>query len=246
VAFQRKKPAAIGTKAPFPGFIDPALEPVGLCSLLNERRGRIVQDLLWAKARRSKAVEVGVAEPSGGAARDQDHSERAAFDVVAGRAVRSLAYGLAPPRHRRLPRSRSCRGLTYARPPRQVGHDPARGVLIDSFSRAPTEKQILILLAGLYAQRRLAPHSVWRSRNQSHPNSGYDFDTVALLIHDEHGSGRVADLYSRYAFAKAEQLVEDWWQHIEAVAKALLERGTLTGAEVHQAMFDATKTRQSR
>jgi bifunctional non-homologous end joining protein LigD len=25
LAFQRKKPAAIGTKAPFPGFIDPAL-----------------------------------------------------------------------------------------------------------------------------------------------------------------------------------------------------------------------------
>ena len=119
-------------------------------------------------------------------------------------------------------------------------------VLIDRFSRAPTEKQILILLAGLYAQRRFAPHSAWRSRNQSHPNSGYDFDTVALLIHDEHGSGRVADLYSRYAFAKAEQLVEGWWQHIEAVAKALLERGTLTETEMCQAMFDATKTRQSR
>ena len=119
-------------------------------------------------------------------------------------------------------------------------------VLIDRFSRAPTEKQILILLAGLYAQRRFAPHSAWRSRNQSHPNSGYDFDTVALLIHDEHGSGRVADLYSRYAFAKAEQLVEGWWQHIEAVAKALPERGTLTETEMCQAMFDATKTRQSR
>ena len=89
-------------------------------------------------------------------------------------------------------------------------------VLIDRFSSAPTEKQILILLAGLYAQRRFAPHSAWRSRNQSHPNSGYDFDTVALLIHDEHGSDRVADLYSRYAFAKAEQLVEGCWQHIEA------------------------------
>ena len=119
-------------------------------------------------------------------------------------------------------------------------------VLIDRFGDAPTEKQILILLAGLFAQRRFSPHSAWRSRKQSHPNSGYDFNTVALLIHDEHGSGRVADLYSSYAFAKAEQLVEGWWQHIEAVAKALLERGTLTGAEVNQAMFDATKTRQSR
>ena len=119
-------------------------------------------------------------------------------------------------------------------------------VLIDSFSRAPTEKQIPILLAGLYAQRRFAPHSAWRSRNHAHPNSGYDFDTVALLIQDAHGSGRVADLYSRYAFAKAEQLVEGWWQHIEAVAKALLERGTLTGPEVCHAMFDATKTKPSR
>lgn len=119
-------------------------------------------------------------------------------------------------------------------------------VLIDSFSGAATEKQILTLLAGIYAQRRFAPHSAWRSRNQSHPNSGYDFDNVALLIHDQHGSGRVADLYSRYAFAKAEQLVDDWWQHIEAVARALLERGTLTGAEMYQVMFAAEKTRPSR
>jgi len=126
------------------------------------------------------------------------------------------------------------------------GSSYSGSVLIDRFSKAPTEKQILILLAGVYAQRRFAPHSAWRSRNQSHPNSGYDFDTVALLIHDEHGSGRVADLYSSYAFAKAEQLVEGWWQHIEAVAKALLERGTLTGAEMYQVMFDAAKTRPSR
>ena len=119
-------------------------------------------------------------------------------------------------------------------------------VLIDSFSGAPTEKQILILLAGIYAQRHFAPHSSWRSRSQSHPNSGYDFDKVALLIHDQHGNGRVADLYSRYAFAKAEQLVEGSWQHIEVVARALLERGTLTGAEMYQVMFDAEKTRPSR
>src|SRR6476646_9299762 len=80
-------------------------------------------------------------------------------------------------------------------------------VLIDRFSSAPTEKQILILLAGLYAQRRFAPHSAWRSRNQSHPNSGYDFDTVALLIHDEHGSGGVADLYSREARAPSRRTI---------------------------------------
>jgi hypothetical protein len=156
--------------------------------------------------------------------------------VVAGRAVRSLAHGLAPPRHRRSPRSRSCRGRTYAglrvksvtiRP----GHSHSGLARIDRLGRTTAEKQILITLAGPYAQRRFAPHSGWRSRNQSHLNSGYDFDSVAVLIDNEHGNGRVADLYSRYVNAKAEQLVEVCWQQIETVANALLERGTLIGAE---------------
>ena len=119
--------------------------------------------------------------------------------MVAGRAVRSLAHGLAPPRHRRSPRSRSCRGRTYAglrvksvtiRP----GHSHSGLARIDRLGRTTAEKQILITLAGPYAQRRFAPHSGWRSRNQSHLNSGYDFDSVAVLIDNEHGNGRVADL----------------------------------------------------
>ena len=114
-------------------------------------------------------------------------------------------------------------------------------VLFDGLGRRTTEKKILITLAGPHAQRRFAPNSAWRSGNKAHLNSGYDFDNVALLIHDEHGNGKVADLYWRYVMAKAEQLVEGWWPHIEAVASALLKRETLTGAEMWQAMCERGK-----
>ena len=90
-------------------------------------------------------------------------------------------------------------------PPRQVGHDLARAQPFRPrrrcLGRTTAEKQIRYV-GRTVAQRRFAPHSGWRSRNQSHLNSGYDFDSVAVLIDNEHGNGRVADLYSRYVNAK--------------------------------------------
>jgi hypothetical protein len=131
---------------------------------------------------------------------------------------------------------------------RSVTIRPASGhsglTRIAGFGRTTTEKKILITLAGPYTRRRFVPRSAWRSRNQSHLADGYDFDKVALLLDDAHGNGKVADLYSRYVMAKAEQLVDDGWQHIEAVAKALLERETLTVAEMRQVISDEVKARR--
>jgi hypothetical protein len=107
------------------------------------------------------------------------------------------------------------------------------------------DKQVLITLAGPYAQRCFAPHSRWRSSSTSGItlNSGWDFDTVTALIYDEHGNGDAAKFYRRYAEAKAKQLVDGWWRHIETAAEALLERETLTGAELSRVILTDIRNR---
>jgi Peptidase M50B-like len=92
------------------------------------------------------------------------------------------------------------------------------------------ERAVLTTLAGPYAQKRYAPRSHWRSRNHAgHRSSGRDFDYVIDLIFDLYGTGKVADRYSRFTEARAEALVDQHWSRIEAVAKALLEHGEITG-----------------
>ena len=97
----------------------------------------------------------------------------------------------------------------------------------------PDERAILITLAGPYAQRRFAPRSRWRSRNHLGwlPRAAHsrDFDIVTHLIHEMHGTGKVADAYWRYVEARAEELLQQHWTQIEHVARELLQHGTLTG-----------------
>jgi hypothetical protein len=91
------------------------------------------------------------------------------------------------------------------------------------------ERAILTNLAGPYAQKRHAPGSHWRSRSHTGFRSNSDFDIVVDLIFDMHGKGKVADCYWKYVEAYAEQLVEDHWPEIDAVAKALLQHGVIEG-----------------
>jgi hypothetical protein len=91
------------------------------------------------------------------------------------------------------------------------------------------ERAILVNLAGPYAQKHYAPRSRWRSRSHTGFNSGYDFDNVTNLIFHMHGTGKVAETYWRYMEAKAQALIEEHWQRIEAVAKVLLDRGVISG-----------------
>jgi hypothetical protein len=89
------------------------------------------------------------------------------------------------------------------------------------------EHQILVALAGPYSYRRFASRSRWRSHARL--ASGYDFDSITTVIYKLHGRGKVADKYRAYMEARAEALVDRYGRHIENVAKALLEHGTITG-----------------
>jgi hypothetical protein len=91
------------------------------------------------------------------------------------------------------------------------------------------EFQILVALAGPYSYRRFAPRSRWRRHsNHARVASGDDFDSITNVIYKLHGRGKVADKYRAYMEARAEALVDRYWRHIENVANALLEHGTIT------------------
>jgi hypothetical protein len=91
------------------------------------------------------------------------------------------------------------------------------------------EHQILVTLAGPYSHRRFAPRSRWRSHSHVRFVRGCDFESITTLIYELHCRGKVADKYRAYMEARAEVLVDRYWRHIENVAKALLEHGTITG-----------------
>jgi hypothetical protein len=102
------------------------------------------------------------------------------------------------------------------------------GVTLVKWSVRGERRIELSALADPYAQRRFAPRSRWRLR--SHPRSGYDFDNVRNLIHNDLlYNGKVAETYQTFMEARTEALVDQYWLRIESVAKALLERGVITG-----------------
>ena len=45
--------------------------------------------------------------------------------------------------------------------------------------------------------------------------------------------------YTEWMWARTEELVEEWWPQIEAVAVALLELRTMRGREIREAMASA-------
>jgi hypothetical protein len=103
---------------------------------------------------------------------------------------------------------------------------------------------IIITLAGPLAQKRHNPRSHWRfgatgSRAGEHVSHGSDYQQVSDLIFRVYeGADKVADAYWRYMEARAEALVERLWPRIERLARVLLERETLTGREIREAITD--------
>ena len=92
-------------------------------------------------------------------------------------------------------------------------------------------REILIALAGPYAQRRYAPRSDWRQKRYSHSFGGEtDFsivkDGVNRLYNDD---PKVTPSYLRFVQARTEQLVEQHWREIECVATYLLQHGSFKG-----------------
>jgi hypothetical protein len=107
--------------------------------------------------------------------------------------------------------------------------------------RLRTERALLITLAGPYAQKRFAPRSNWFHRNRTGSLAGdADFDKAHNIVGRLFGDGTdVARKYLAYIKARAARLVDYWWFDIEAIATALIERGTLTGAQIWEVIREA-------
>jgi hypothetical protein len=75
------------------------------------------------------------------------------------------------------------------------------------------------ILAGPYTQKHFAPFSGWRSRNRIGWQSGYDLDNIDEAIADMHDTDKVRKAYLRYLEARAEALVDENWDWIDAVAR---------------------------
>jgi hypothetical protein len=86
--------------------------------------------------------------------------------------------------------------------------------------------RIVCALAGRQAQRRVAPQSV-----KSRDANGDEAIASELLLR-LHGEERERNCAFKYLEARARNLVNDHWRMVEDLAKALLERQSLTGKEV--------------
>lgn len=123
--------------------------------------------------------------------------------------------------------------------------DAAGGVLVnrahhdalrnedDLEKQVPFERAIMAAMAGEIAQRKFAPGSVddVHAATDRHVVNEYldELDTPTQ---------EVREAYLRVLQLRTAALLERHWQHVERLAKALLERGTLTEAEAREAMAD--------
>jgi ATP-dependent Zn protease len=99
--------------------------------------------------------------------------------------------------------------------------------------RIDDESQLVNTLAGPFAQKRFAPRSDWRTGNR-------DFVKVKNEVSRTRGKDTVARKYLAYVEARAAQVVDDLWADITVLAKALLERETLTGREIRAVIRKAS------
>jgi hypothetical protein len=108
--------------------------------------------------------------------------------------------------------------------------DPLRGIRLDldnsDRAHARAEKLIMICQAGPIAQRRGAPRS-WRYYH----GSG-DRRIAADLAIRLQSSAEIATAYIRYLDLRTKGLVHTHWWAVDLIARALLERDTLTGEEI--------------
>jgi hypothetical protein len=96
-------------------------------------------------------------------------------------------------------------------------------------SNRTKERAILILMAGSYAQRRYAPHSSWCK------GGGTDIEMAAALVRQMRCRGKAVEIYVQNMAERAQQLVEQHWDAIERLARALSrEVGTteMSGAQM--------------
>jgi hypothetical protein len=124
-------------------------------------------------------------------------------------------------------------GLTKsARFPRSMQPDAEMTVNV----RHRLECEVRILLAGATAQRRIAP----RSMRHLHHQTDYENAVSCIDYLCSSGSDRELRAYIKLLQIQIEDLVELHWPEVQTVAKALIERRTLSGPAMREVMREAS------
>jgi hypothetical protein len=152
----------------------------------------------------------------------------------AGHAVAAMAYGKGIRRQGAtiIPNLRGAAGSVYMT--MHIPGDPS----VDSLTRRMRlriEEDVMVMLAGGIAQRCFRPSSVRNHHGRSDRDAAYD-----LLMHTV-ADERELQAYWRLLIVRTENFVRlpVRWRQIEAAAKALMEKKTLTSAELRQVYTDA-------
>lgn len=114
---------------------------------------------------------------------------------------------------------------------------PTHELNADTFSlhrQNLVEKKVRSYLAGRFAQRRFSPRS-WRSRH----DSGDRQKAMEILLRATGGSERTATAWMRLLAIQTEDLIEDAWAGVEAVASALATSRVLPAAEARTLCWTA-------
>jgi hypothetical protein len=108
---------------------------------------------------------------------------------------------------------------------------------VDTFSlhrQNLLEKKVRSFLAGRFAQRRFSPRS-WRN----HHDSGDQQKAMEMLLRASGGSERAANAWIRLLMIQTEDLIEDSWAGVEAVASALTTHRVLPANEARTLCWQA-------
>jgi hypothetical protein len=111
---------------------------------------------------------------------------------------------------------------------------------LDTSPRAQvnTQKKIMALLAGPIAQR------TYRKSSFRNYHAGSDWRTAVDLAITVNGSGEIATAWLKWLELRTRGSVKFLWPRIAAVADALMEKQTLSGAEVDAICLNARRTQR--
>ncbi len=155
-------------------------------------------------------------------------SKQCEIDVAyheAGHAVAAFFLGLSLGRHGvTIGASKETDNLGSAHVPPRLAEQP--DCAISGRTKLRLEQLAVMLLAGDMAERKHNPHR----RRGDHRDRENATDLLGYI------SGLQAVLQARLnlAYAEAQELIDCRWEHVQAVAKALLEKKALTKSEVRE------------
>jgi hypothetical protein len=99
-------------------------------------------------------------------------------------------------------------------------------------NRASAERETMTGLGGVLAERKFLGQG-WRS-----PPSPTDFSSISSLAVHALRSGEPLESYLDRIAARVSVLLDLYWSHVKTIALALLDRGELSGREVHALLRD--------